>query len=352
MIKSLSIKNYQSHHNSEFTFHEGVNVVIGSSDSGKTAIIRALRWIINNSPSGDSFRTYGSKETDIILKTFDNDLILKTKSNSKNEYKIRYNNRHSEPEIFKAFGQGIPKEIQHLLNINNINFQYQLDSPFLLSSSSGEVARILNNTVNLDIIDQCLSSIAKRSRDTQRQLDYETNQLKDLEEKCQQYNYLEHMEKDIIELEEKNSEYDLNSTNHTTLYNSILNYEKLSSEAVRISNFLKIEPYALDLEKKAVTSDSTQQKHTNLSLLIEDIQDLSDKKAEIEKVLEAEDEIIKLQGIENKVNEMEDNLLQIDKLIDLIQDTETNLSNTGGELKFCQNEFNRLMPEICPLCNK
>ena len=48
MIKSLHIQNFQSHKKTTLKFHKGINVVIGQSDSGKSAIIRALNWTINN----------------------------------------------------------------------------------------------------------------------------------------------------------------------------------------------------------------------------------------------------------------------------------------------------------------
>jgi len=56
MIKYLQIQNFQSHKDSLLEFDPGVNVIVGSSDSGKTAVIRALRWLVWNRPSGDAFR--------------------------------------------------------------------------------------------------------------------------------------------------------------------------------------------------------------------------------------------------------------------------------------------------------
>ena len=41
----IEIVNFQSHANTKLNFDEGVNVIIGPSDSGKTAVIRAMKWI-------------------------------------------------------------------------------------------------------------------------------------------------------------------------------------------------------------------------------------------------------------------------------------------------------------------
>ena len=55
MIDKISIKNFQSHPNTELELDPGINVITGSSDNGKTSIFRALYWIIYNRPSGNSF---------------------------------------------------------------------------------------------------------------------------------------------------------------------------------------------------------------------------------------------------------------------------------------------------------
>ncbi|MFR9297315.1 MAG: AAA family ATPase, partial [Aedoeadaptatus pacaensis] len=43
-IEKIILVNFQSHVYSELSLSRGVNVIVGPSDSGKTAIMRALRW--------------------------------------------------------------------------------------------------------------------------------------------------------------------------------------------------------------------------------------------------------------------------------------------------------------------
>ena len=65
MIKQLNIHNFQSHEDSSLNFTEGVNVIIGASDSGKSAIIRALKFVVYNSPSGSDMRSWWGGETSV-----------------------------------------------------------------------------------------------------------------------------------------------------------------------------------------------------------------------------------------------------------------------------------------------
>jgi len=62
VVEKITIKNFQSHEETELQFSSGVNVIVGSSDSGKSAILRALKWVVQNKPSGTAFFTEGSDE--------------------------------------------------------------------------------------------------------------------------------------------------------------------------------------------------------------------------------------------------------------------------------------------------
>lgn len=49
MIKTIIVKNFQSHSNTKLELSDGLNTFIGKSDSGKSAIIRALRALLYKS---------------------------------------------------------------------------------------------------------------------------------------------------------------------------------------------------------------------------------------------------------------------------------------------------------------
>jgi exonuclease SbcC len=47
-IQKLKIKNFQSHHDTEIEFGPGINVITGTSDAGKTSILRAIMFVLYN----------------------------------------------------------------------------------------------------------------------------------------------------------------------------------------------------------------------------------------------------------------------------------------------------------------
>ena len=200
MISSLHITNFQSHKDSQLDFHPGVNVIVGASDSGKTSIIRALRWLIWNRPGGEDFRSDWGGETDVIIEIEDDVKILRRKG-KENLYTIgRSAQDHKE---LKAFKTSVPEEIQKALNIDDTNLQKQFDSPFLISSSPGEVAAYFNQIAHLEKIDSSISYVnGKITKLTSRQkLDEET--LEEDREKLKQYEYLDKFEIDLEALEHR-----------------------------------------------------------------------------------------------------------------------------------------------------
>lgn len=155
MIEKLSIQNFQAHNKTTISFDPAITCIIGPSDSGKSAIIRALRWVCTNQPGGTSFIKHGEKGCSVKLIIGGKTITRKRSANDNiNEYALG-------KEEYKAFGRGIPDPILKAVNMNSICWQGQHDSPYWFGLTAGEVSRQLNSIVDLGIIDNTLSAIAK-----------------------------------------------------------------------------------------------------------------------------------------------------------------------------------------------
>ena len=55
MINTIQINDYQSHRKTELNLSPGINVIVGENDKGKSAILRALNWLVNNRPLGEGY---------------------------------------------------------------------------------------------------------------------------------------------------------------------------------------------------------------------------------------------------------------------------------------------------------
>ena len=174
MLEELLIQNFQAHVKTRIIFDPEITCIIGPSDSGKSAIIRALKWVCCNVPGGSSFVRHGTKGTTVKLLVDGKTIIRKRSSNdTTNEYLLG-------KESYKAFGRSIPEPVLNALNIDSISWQGQHDSPYWFSSTAGEVSRQLNTIVDLSIIDGTLSAITRAVNKSATRLEV----TKDAEEKA------------------------------------------------------------------------------------------------------------------------------------------------------------------------
>ena len=92
MIKEISIKNFQSHKDSHIELSDGVNIIVGASDSGKSSLIRAIKWLATNRPSGESIRSTWGGKTEVEIFT---ESLLIEEPNAKKFEHPKYSFIHS-----------------------------------------------------------------------------------------------------------------------------------------------------------------------------------------------------------------------------------------------------------------
>jgi len=68
-LKSVTLKNFQTHDNLTVNFTDNVNVISGLTGVGKSAIYKAILWVYGYSDiSENDFRREGTNETSVIVK--------------------------------------------------------------------------------------------------------------------------------------------------------------------------------------------------------------------------------------------------------------------------------------------
>lgn len=204
MITEIKLRNFQSHRRLDMKLDPGVNVIIGPSDAGKSAIVRALFWIAFNQPAGDEFRSHWGGRTVAMLKTDDGRLVKRVRTKYENYYQL-------DKEKLKAFGRGVPEEVSEVLNLNRVNFMRQLDPPFLLSSTPAQVAKELNEVANLKQVDSSIKWIVGELRRTQSEIRFTEGHISDLTVDLEEYKGLDEIEEQVALAEDllkrRNSKY-------------------------------------------------------------------------------------------------------------------------------------------------
>lgn len=156
MIERIRLQNFQKHADLRLKLDPAVTTLVGRTDAGKSAVIRALRWAALNRPAGDACIKDGAEDATVTV-WVDGHKVQRARGKAGNTYTL-------DGEVFKAFGNDVPGPIAALLNVDDINFQNQHDATFWLALSPGEVSRQLNAVVDLGAIDDCLAYLAAAQR--------------------------------------------------------------------------------------------------------------------------------------------------------------------------------------------
>jgi len=350
MIKSLGIGNFQSHKETDLEFSEGVNIIVGPSDSGKSSILRAINWPINNRPSGEAFKSNWEGETFVDLE-LDNEVVISREKGKDNLYVIS-GHEGKEPVEFKAFGQGVPDEIKQELQMSEINIQYQLDAPFLLSNSPGEVARYLNNIVKLDKIDSSLSNISKWLRQEQGDLKRGIIYLTELKDQERQYNWLDQADGQLTNLEGLIGQISDKNNKSTDLLYIINNISDINIEKVKIQLVLKAELQLIKLQTLEAEILKIRASKEKAISLYRDLENIDSRLCNIRILTDLSPKIEPLLTLNRDIDKLTDKAENLEGLIDDISDIQTKKIHRGQQLEMMQKEFDDLMPDTCPLCGQ
>ncbi|WP_143298556.1 AAA family ATPase [Carboxydothermus islandicus] len=200
-LEKLILVNFQSHKYSEFNFAPGLNVIVGESDRGKTAVIRALRWLFYNEPKGSEFIRVGEKEARVTA-YFSNGLIVsRERSDRKNRYVLI--KPGEAPVVFEKFGQDVPPEISEVLGVQKIrldkdwevalNLSTQLEPPFLLFESATRKAKAIGQFQGVHLLDYAAKNVSRDIRNIDEEIRYKNTEIAALKEKLEEFSDLPHL---------------------------------------------------------------------------------------------------------------------------------------------------------------
>lgn len=347
MLKKIVLENFQSHKHSELELDPGVNVIVGPSDSGKTAIIRALRWLVWNRPLGEAFIQHGSKYCKVEIEIERSKIVReKERKNGKNVYLL-------DEICFNAVGTEPPEEVRNFLNLQEINISQQFDQPFLLSNSPGEVAQHFNKVARLDMIDIGMKRVSQWIRKIQQDISNRESQIKKLETQLLEYDYLPSLEGRIQSLEQMQNEVAV-KVNQKDKIEEL--YESLSQVDEEITKLTKITIFEKKIDNILQNITEKKQKQENLI----SIKQLCQKLSDIEKQLLEQNNLVNLEKQINEIlskidlkKELENQKDKLQNLISNLSQTEQLLNKQTKTIKQLEETFYSSFPDdICPLCGQ
>jgi len=145
-IDKIIIDNFRSWEHAEIDLSPGLTAICGNPQSGKTNGIRGIEFLRTNRPLGNKFVPRFNKKASPSVKIIaDGNEISITKKKTKSIYNLNGQEFYS--------GGDVPSEIEEVLNLGDTNIQGQIEKPFIITDTPGEVIKAINKITKLEKVD-------------------------------------------------------------------------------------------------------------------------------------------------------------------------------------------------------
>ena len=318
MINQLQIKNLQSHKDTTLDFSPNVNVIMGTSNSGKSAVIRALRWCLLNKPGGFGFRrhnTEGKELTSVKITCNGHTVIRQRNTKTTNEYVIDNDTK------LEALRGAVPEEVTTTTNITELNIQSQFDPYFLLADTAGEVARTINSYTGMQIIDAVLKVAQGRLMTATNAVNTLTTQVEEQQSIVESQSDITTAQAAADRLTLASAEYEELNCQATALSLSINGLKKAREVIQAKTTITQWKEEVVFVRKKLKAHLNMQERHNDLSNCLKEINNTL-KQCEKHKVLVAFSPPVNL--IADKLDELADKQDTYDALKDTLHILQTN----------------------------
>lgn len=347
MIKTIEISNYQAHKSSCLDLHPGVNVITGSSDSGKSAILRALIWGLKNRPSGGDFKSWyaSDKDTVEVSVEFDNGWFIKERKGTKNKYQ-------TEEGTFEALRSDVPEFVQKLANIGEFNLQTQYQKYFMLQDSPGDRAKVINEITGLGIVDKLFKHLNSKISHHKSILSHQTTEHERITAELAELEFLDGILvlKDDVKKDLK--EYEKCSGRVSQIQETIRLIHQCDTERTKLKKVLDIQPAHEELSG-LLDKHTTQSRHASMiETMLADWKYVEGNKTDTEDWLEVEGDFLKITAIQKDY----DNLIAKTKRLELafraLSDAGLQVERATRSLHSSINTYTDLLKKsgVCPTC--
>ena len=347
MFDEITIQNFQSFRDKTISFCEGVNAIVGLSRSGKTTILRAIRWCAKNEPRGNAFQSWWGGDPSVRIKFAGGIAVTRRGHGTDNFYLIE---KPGEKDIeLTAFGVKVPEEVEKIFNMNSTCLQAQMDGVFFLSLKPGAVAKALNEAVNLNVIDSSVADIRAKKMDADKNLKFQKGLVAGKEEKVASFGYLEGLEVEIKKLEETIRREKSTKERLASLLNLLGDLEANGGMAVQYETIIGLEGGVTEAIEANEKSAAVKKESVELGGLLTKVNDCLVKLDKAKALSAIDSEVDEAQECYEKYKA---NKLTMDSLassLNKLESSQLRLDRFETDIKELERELEEIMPDKCPI---
>ncbi len=236
-LQKIELENFQSHKNTVIPFADGVTILTGPTNHGKSSILRALRKILRDLPAGDNFITFGEKG--YRIKLYFDDCIVTRQVGKINRYIVEKEGR--EIQTFDNFGKHIPKEILEVFNIldiikyRDISFDFHFTDQyklFLLDDPASVKAKLFGKLTGIDVLDQAQQEANIRIKQQKRNIKTCDTEISDIKEVLIKYECIDKLLQEGTNCQSSQEKIQQLNIEKEFLINHLQNIKRLEGEIV------------------------------------------------------------------------------------------------------------------------
>lgn len=184
-LKSAYVQDFQSLAVASMSF-DGFNVLVGPSNSGKSAFLRAVRALVRNTFVPANVRQGESRA--LLLIYLNGHIISAERGKSLSTYYL-------EDDPYPKSGKSVPEDIVKVLKMPLIegidpSFSFQFDRPFLLAESGATAATVIGSLTNVSVLHAAVREANRRRGEVTATLKVREKDRERLEALVESYRYL------------------------------------------------------------------------------------------------------------------------------------------------------------------
>lgn len=354
MIDQVEIVNFQGHKYTLLDFSSGLNVIKGRSHSGKSSMMRAIEWALENRPrgAGDKFKrdyTNSSDDISISISFSEGSFITRIKNNNINGY---ITSEHEDP--FVALRTDVPDEIREITKLRPHNMLSQRDKYFLIDKTPGNVSSELNKVVGLKIIDEKAAKAKKILTDLGSRLKVLDEQIKSTEEEINSphFKIVKKIQKKLNKLDELIDTFDSETQNIADLIDI---QSEIEHHKVNIRFYEKVkhfEPSLVVLNSLLDKLSSIDERHKSLTEIHNHITVLRSKIDKSSKLIKLDLKVVKLKEKIGDFLFVKDAIESVEEISNSITKEKKLVSKLSSEIDSLEKDKDKLESQLayCTKC--
>jgi exonuclease SbcC len=356
----IHIKNFQSIRDGEMSFPIGVSTIVGATNSGKTALIRAITSILTNPPEARGFITHGKDKTEVDMEYNENSIVWsRTAKDSYYDVNGELHQKIGKTDLFEFVNTGFYRTEDGEI----INIQDEWSPLFPFGRTDSQMYKLFEDVFCINDSTIVLSKIKAD----------ESESKKDIVSITQNYNRtLKKIDKlgeflldlDIDTMSDYRSRFTLLNSEVSDLNSSVGIVQKDIKTVSSISS-LKIDEIDMTcFDRLNETDIAYRYMRTNINLLnldkmenidfsvFKDVEDLDKSVRDLDKSLRILNVDIDVPVIDtdifNEVVELESEQDKVVQLLREIKDINVEMDGIDSELEEVKDKLDSL--KVCPLC--